>query len=110
LEINISGKKVFPFIKKITIIDEKLFREEGKRFSKRHKYPREEHIGYRIGKDKRLVFRHQIFDRVNDIYKEIVKDGNKIIRNVTEKLSEHRKPKKLSLLTQLKKQNKKLSI
>ncbi|HOK17621.1 MAG TPA: hypothetical protein PL164_02645 [Candidatus Paceibacterota bacterium] len=60
------------------------------RFSKKHKFYYEILEGERIGKDGKPVFILQIIDRVKNYYKKFVKQGDKIIKNIEEKLTEHK--------------------
>jgi|GEM_PF-3078400 len=60
-----------------------------KRFSKKYKFYSEVIFGEKFGKDGNLVFINRITDRANDFYKEVVQQGENILRDVEEKLSEH---------------------
>lgn len=58
-------------------------------FSKDHKWDHEQVIGGRVGKDGKPVFVHQIIDRTKNYYKKFVKHGNKVIKDIEQKLTEH---------------------
>lgn len=60
------------------------------RFSKKHKFEYEVLTGERIGRDGKPVFIHQIIDRVKNYYKKFVKQGNKVIKDLEQKLTEHK--------------------
>ena len=60
------------------------------RLSKDHKFECEEIAGERIGRDGKPVFVHQVIDRAKNYYKKFVKQGNKIIKDIEEKLTEHK--------------------
>ena len=60
-------------------------------FSKDHKWEQEQIIGERVGRDGKAVFIRQIIDRPKDYYKKFVRQDNKIIKDIEEKLSDHKK-------------------
>jgi len=60
------------------------------KFSKNHKFEYEVLTGERVGHNGKPVFIHQIIDRVKNYYKKFVKQGDKIIKNIEEKLTKHK--------------------
>ncbi len=62
-----------------------------KKISKKHKFDYEVLIGERVGQDGKLVFIHQIIDRVRNYYKKFVKlkQGDKIIKDIEGNLTNH---------------------
>jgi hypothetical protein len=60
------------------------------KFSKKHKFEYEVSIGETVGRDGKPAFIHQIIDRTKNYYKKFVKQGDKIIKNIEEKLTEHK--------------------
>lgn len=66
-------------------------KKRGKeKFSKKHKFYYEALTGERIGQDGKSVLINQIIDRIKNYYKKFVKQENKIIKNVEQKLTEHK--------------------
>lgn len=65
-------------------------KKKGKEdFSKDHKWEKEIIIGERIGRDGMPAYVHQVVDRANNYYKKFVKQGERIIKNVESKLTDH---------------------
>jgi len=60
------------------------------RFSKKHKFDYEVLQGERVGRDGKPVLIHQIIDRAKNYYKKFVKQGNKVIKDLEQKLTEHK--------------------
>lgn len=60
-------------------------------FSKNHKWEHEQIIGERVGRDGKAAFIYQIIDRPKDYYKKFVRQGNKVIKDIEGKLSDHKK-------------------
>ena len=60
-------------------------------FSKDHKSDHEQLIGERIGRDGKPVFIHQVIDRTKNYYKKFVRQGGKVIKDLEQKLTEHKK-------------------
>ena len=60
------------------------------RFSEKHEFEEEVLSGERIGRDGKPVFINQIIDRGRNYYKKFVKQGNKVIKNIEEKLTDHK--------------------
>ena len=59
-------------------------------FSNKHKLKYEGVIGHRIGRDGKLAYVEQVIDRVGNYYKKLVKQEDKIIKDIEGKLTEHR--------------------
>lgn len=79
------------FIDSISLLDMLNLKNKGMdSFSKDHKFKYEETIGERIGGDGKVVFIHRVIDRFNNIYKELVRQRDKIIRDIQEKLTSHK--------------------
>jgi hypothetical protein len=60
------------------------------RFSKKHRYYYEVLEGEGIGRDGKPAFIHQIIDRAKNYYKKFVRQGDKVIKNIKGKLTEHK--------------------
>jgi hypothetical protein len=60
------------------------------RFSKKHEFEYEVLTGEKVGRDGKSVFIHQIIDRAKNYYKKFVKQGNKVIKDLEQKLTEHK--------------------
>jgi len=60
------------------------------RFSEKHEFEEEVLSGERIGRDGKPVFINQIIDRGKNYYKKFVRQGNKVIKNIEEKLTNHK--------------------
>lgn len=60
------------------------------RFSKNHKFEYEALMGERVGRNGKSVFINQVIDRVKNYYKKFVKQGDKIIKNIEQKLTNHK--------------------
>lgn len=59
-------------------------------FSKKHKFEEEVLTGERIGRDGKPVFINQIIDRVKNHYKKFTRQENKVIKDIEEKLTDHK--------------------
>lgn len=67
-------------------------KKKGKEdFSKDHKWEKEITVGERIGRDGKPAYVHQVIDRASNYYKKFVEQGNKIIKDIEGKLTDHRR-------------------
>ncbi len=60
-------------------------------FSKDHRWNHEQLIGERVGRDGKPVFIHQVIDRTKNYYKKFVSQSGKVIKDLEQKLTEHKK-------------------
>ena len=80
-------------VEKISLLEMLELKSKGKsNYSKNHKWKHEQIIGKRVGRDGKIAFIHQVIDRPSGYYKKYVKQGNKVIKDVVERLTQHRFP------------------
>ena len=60
------------------------------RFSEKHEFEEEVLTGEKIGRDGKPVFINQIIDRVKNYYRKFVRQENKVIKDIEEKLTDHK--------------------
>jgi len=65
-------------------------KKSKERFSKKHKFDYEVLQGEKVGRNGKPVVIHQIIDRVKNYYKKFVKQENRVIKDIEEKLTNHK--------------------
>lgn len=87
------GHKLFEktFNDQINLLEMFNRKKKGiKDFSKDHKFEYEETVGEKVGRNGNVVFIHQVIDRINNLYRKLVRQEGKIIKNIQEKLTSHK--------------------